>query len=649
MRTLLLLGTGMLLAGTPPTIEQNVSLRSVAAARLSPDGKFVAYDIQKTNWEENAYETEIWIAPVDAAHERFRLTAGKKSSSDPRWSPDSKIIAFLSDRDGKKQIYLIAAAGGEARQVTRFETDIATLRWSPDGRAIAFTAPDPESKERKDRKEKYGEFEVVRAEHIMSHLWVMDAAAEKPEPRRLTEGSYTVGQFSWSPGGQEIAFAAAPNPTPAAADASDIYVVRVDDRKVRKVVSTEGPDGNPVWSPDGRDIAYETANGARWHYYANSLIAVVPAAGGAPRVLTEKFDEDVHLIDWGGGSVWFAAQQKTAAHLFRLNPETGAVERVSGPSGAYFSGFSFSADFRKVAFTGSETGAYAELYAATLRPFRATVLTGMGEQWKGFSPARQEVVEWRSVDGTLVQGVLVKPADFNPAKKYPLLVVIHGGPTGVDVPVTRADRNYPVERLVARGALVLRPNYRGSAGYGARFRALNVRNLGVGDAWDVLSGVDYLVSKGWADPARMGAMGWSQGGYISAFLTTTSARFRAISVGAGISDWTTYYVNTDIPPFTRQYLRATPWQDPEIYAATSPITYVNGACTPTLIQHGENDRRVPIPNAYELYQALEDRGVPVKMIVYKGFGHGINKPKQQRAVLEHNEEWFGRWIWGDHK
>ena len=175
-----------------------------------------------------------------------------------------------------------------------------------------------------------------------------------------------------------------------------------------------------------------------------------------------------------------------------------------------------------------------------------------------------------------------------------------------------------------------------------------MRNLGIGDAWDVISGIDYLVAQGIADNDKVGTMGWSQGGYISAFLTThDSARFKAVSVGAGISNWMTYYVNTDIHPFTRQYLKATPWDDPKIYADTSPMTYIKKAKAPTLIQHGELDKRVPIPNAYELYQGLQDQGVPAKLIVYKGFGHGLTKPKAHRAAMEHNLEWFGKYIWGE--
>jgi dipeptidyl aminopeptidase/acylaminoacyl peptidase len=258
-----------------------------------------------------------------------------------------------------------------------------------------------------------------------------------------------------------------------------------------------------------------------------------------------------------------------------------------------------------------------------------------------------EVITWQSRDGQEIEGVLWTPPDYDPSRRYPLLVVIHGGPTGTSRPAPVPGGVYPVNAWLAKGAVVLMPNYRGSAGYGEAFRALNVRNLGVGDAWDVLSGVDYLIARGVADPARMGAMGWSQGGYISAFLTTTTDRFAAISVGAGISDWMTYYVNTDIHFFTRTYLKGTPWEDPDIYALTSPMTYILDASTPTLIQHGEFDRRVPIPNAYQLYQGLQDVGVATKLIVYKGFGHGITKPKERLAAMWHNWAWFGRYVWGE--
>jgi len=230
-------------------------------------------------------------------------------------------------------------------------------------------------------------------------------------------------------------------------------------------------------------------------------------------------------------------------------------------------------------------------------------------------------------------------------------VVIHGGPTGVSRPQPYGSASfYPIDGWLAKGALVLEPNYRGSAGYGEAFRSLNVRNLGIGDAWDVLSGIDALVAQGLVDKDRVGSMGWSQGGYISAFLTTKHAdRFKALSVGAGISNWVTYYVNTDIHPFTRQYLKATPWDDPKIYADTSPMTYIKNAKAPTLIQHGDKDPRVPIPNAFELYQGLQDQKVPVELMIFRGFGHGLDKPKANRAAMQQNWDWFGKHLWPGEK
>jgi dipeptidyl aminopeptidase/acylaminoacyl peptidase len=642
-----------------PTIEQSLSLKTMSAPRISPDGKYVAYLLREANWEENAFETEIWIAET-ATGRIFQLTNAKKSSTNPTWSPDGSQLAFISDRpsaslgagDGKRQIYLIAPTGGEARPLTKVETGVNSIAWSPDGKLIAFTMAEPESKALKERKEKYGEFEVVQGEYTFAHLWVVDptgAGADKlPEPKRLTEGTaFTVGGFDWAPDSKRIAFSATKDADLGSSDTADIYVLNVADKSVKKIVDTKGPDGNPHWSPDGTQIAYETSNAREFFFYTNSLIAVVPAEGGAPRLLTEAFDENPNLLAWGPDGIYFSSAQKTYEHLFRLNPATKKIERLTQPANRIYFGFSFTPDFQRAAFGASDATHYPELFISSLAPFAPRRLTSLSEQLKDWKLATREVIEWKSTDGTTIEGVLWKPADYDATKKYPLLVVIHGGPTGVDRAVISGDQYYPMEKFAAKGALILRPNYRGSAGYGEKFRALNVRNLGVGDYADVISGVDYLIGKGLVDGARVGSMGWSQGGYISAFITASSDRFKAVSVGAGISDWMTYYVNTDIHPFTRQYLKATPWDDPEIYKKTSPMSYIKNAQTPTLIQHGELDKRVPIPNAYELYQGLQDRGVPVKMIVYKGFGHGINKPKQQKAVMEHNWEWFLQYIWNE--
>ncbi|MGH9704275.1 MAG: prolyl oligopeptidase family serine peptidase, partial [Candidatus Acidiferrales bacterium] len=353
-------------------------------------------------------------------------------------------------------------------------------------------------------------------------------------------------------------------------------------------------------------------------------------------------------VDWGPDGIYFEALQKTASHLFRLDALSKKITRISSPDAFYLGGVSFAQDFKTMALSAEDGQHMAEVFVTTTANFAPRKLTDMTAQVKDWILAVPEVVEWKSKDGAAIDGVLYKPADYDASKKYPLLVVIHGGPTGISQPVLGAERSYyPIHNFVAKGALVLEPNYRGSAGYGSAFRALNVRNLGVGDMWDVMSGVDALIGRGLADATKMGSMGWSEGGYISAFLTTHTDRFKAISVGAGISDWMTYYVNTDITPFTRQYLHATPWSDPEIYAKTSPITTITQAKTPTLIQQGSQDKRVPVPDSFELYRGLQDQHVPSRLILYTGFGHGITKPKSNKAVTQANLDWFCHYIWGD--
>jgi len=647
-----------------PAIDQSLEMHSVSSPRISPDGKHLVYEQSRTDWDANAFQTDLWIADT-ATGEAHRLTAvASASSNDAAWSPDGRWIAFLSNRPGvlkdspkeKRQLYIIPVNGGEAQQLTKMENGVDGYDWAPDSKSIAFTAESPESKAMKDRKEFFGDYHVIHADYEMAHLWLVDlpmtdAAGNTPspaDPKQLTkEDSFTVQSFRFSPDGARIAFSAQRDPDLISGFSSDIYTVTVADGAVKKIVDTPGPDSNPRWSPDGKQIAYTTSNGAKYFYYADQRIAIVDSNGGAPRVLTASFDEDPDLLEWSPDGIYFSALQKTQSGLFRLDPASGAVKPLEVPVSTIAAQFSFSRDFTSMAYRGAGTNQFAEIFTSSLPVASPRQITHAGEQLKDFATATREVVEWKSGDGTTIEGILYKPAGFDAKKKYPLLVVIHGGPTGIDMPVLGPDRYYPIQRFIAKGALILRPNYRGSAGYGEKFRALNVRNLGVGDYADVISGVDSLIAKGFVDKDRVGSMGWSEGGYISAFITTSSDRFKAVSVGAGISDWATYYYNTDITPFAPQYLHATPSDDAAIYAKTSPIAYIAKAKTPTLIQHGGADRRVPIANGFELRQALEDHGVPVKMVVYDGFGHPINKPRQQRAVMEENENWFNHYIWGD--
>ena len=638
-------------AARVPTVDDLLSLQSAGNPRISPDGAFVAYTVNSTDWKQDSFVTQIWMAHV-ASGRTYQLTRGDKSCSNPQWSPGGTWLGFTSNRVGdKNQVFAIRPDGGEAFQLTSAENGVGAYAWSNDGKQIAFTSSDAKESETKARKDHLGDFEVVRKEYAHQHLRTIAVAEAMTSPapgvERTKGRDFTVGGFTWSPDDSRIAFSATVNPDLIRNGTADIHVLDLATNTVRKVVSQPGPESNPRWSPDGRMLVFSSAMGNPRFFHANSRLAVVPADGGTPRSITDAFDEQPGLIAWQADGVYFGASQKTASHLFRVDPSTGVITRISKDDSLMLGGGSFTKDGRTMALAANSPTSVGEIYVTAIEPFAPRKLTSMTDQVAGYTLGRREVISWKSRDGTTIEGVLIKPADFDASKKQPLLCIIHGGPTGVDRPTMIDTQIYPSDIWASRGALILKVNYRGSAGYGEKFRQLNVRNLGVGDAWDVLSGVDHLAKLGWVDPKRVGCMGWSQGGYISAFLTTSSDQFAAISVGAGISNWATYYYNTDITPFTIQYLGADPAADPEVYAKTSPMTYIKQAKTPTLIQHGELDRRVPIPNAYELRQGLEDRRVPVEMVVYKGFGHGVNKPKASRAVMLHNLGWFNHYIFGD--
>ncbi|MBN1224053.1 MAG: S9 family peptidase [Candidatus Aminicenantes bacterium] len=632
--------------GKTPTIKEILDLKYPGSPKISPDGKYVLFTDQETDWEGNEYTTQIWLVEISSGDLR-QMTYAKKSSHSPEWSPDGMQITFLSSREEKPQVYIMSAIGGEARRLTNSPTGVNGYQWSPDGKHIAFTAADEESERQKAIEKKFGKFEIVDLEFSMSRLWVLDLATKQSE-KIVDRENLHVGSMDWSPDGTMIAFSATPDPRAESWSKSDIYIVNVTDKEIRSLVNQPGSDANPLWSPDGKTIAYNSSYGKE-EWFLNDGICTIPVEGGEIRALTKDFDENAALLAWKNNVIFFTAFQGMSRHLFKIDLTNKEIAPITEGDGLILWECSFTKHGSRMAFVSLDALHFQELYHSETDHFQPKKLTHYSDQMAEWSLSVKEKIKWKSKDGAEVTGVLIKPADFNPEKKYPLLVIIHGGPSSISMPqyLDRMNRYYPIEQWVAKGAVILEPNYRGSTGFGEDFRKLNYRNLGVGDYWDVISGVDYLVSQGFVDNNLLGAMGWSQGGYISAFITTFSDRFKAVSVGAGISDWVTYYVNTDIHPFTRVYLGATPWEDEEVYRKTSPMTYINNAKTPTLIQHGEFDLRVPIPNAFKLYQGLQDKGVPVKFVIYKGFGHGITKPRENLAVLTHNFQWFNKYIWGE--
>lgn len=633
------------------SIDDLIALRRVnGTPAIAADGRTVAYVVRETNWTDNAYETEIWLADARTPGSGRQITMAKKSSLQPAFSPDGRWLAFISDRTDTRQLYRLSLDGGEAEVLTSGSEGVTAFAWSPDGTRLAYTMTDPVTPAMKARTEQYGEYTHEDHDARMAQIHVLDIATKATRP--LTSGAFVVGAFDWSPDGARIAFDHRVSSDAGQSGTADISIVDVATGTVTPLVTQDGPDSNPRWSPDGRRIAFQSAMAKPFYFFENGALAVVNASGGAPEPLTARFDENPSLVAWTETGIFFSASQRTWSYLYRLDPGSRQTALLRAREDWIGQSFAVTPAGTHTAFVASGPRDFPEVFAAPVATTLAPVkLSDLGAQVSAWPRHGREVVRWKSQDGAEIEGVLHKPADFQAGRRYPLLVVIHGGPTGVSRPQPYGSASfYPIDGWLAKGALVLEPNYRGSAGYGEAFRSLNVRNLGIGDAWDVLSGIDALVAQGLVDKDRVGSMGWSQGGYISAFLTTKHAdRFKALSVGAGISNWVTYYVNTDIHPFTRQYLKATPWDDPKIYADTSPMTYIKSAKAPTLIQHGDKDARVPIPNAFELYQGLQDQKVPVELMIFRGFGHGLDRPKANRAAMQQNWDWFGKYLWPGEK
>src|SRR5574343_48119 len=630
------------------SFEKWVSLKSSASPILSPDGKTLVYTVTSTDWAANSYDSAIWM--YKEGGEPFQLTRTNKSSSTSvQFSPDGRFVSFLADRGEKTQLFVIQVNGGEAMQISKEEEGVSAYKWSPDGTQIAIAKTEADTKKDKVIKERYGSFGVEGEEYKQTHLWILNFNPDSVKiqvAKRLTEGSFNVSGFDWSPDGKSIVFNRQKDPLINSGISADIVMINASNKKITSLVANPAADGFVRWNPDGTEFVYNsTVNDSVSQFYKNNRLFIYDMATKKSREIATDIDENKNVIDWNAKGLFILALERTKQKLYTVDTKTGSTKPVSLPLDLV-GVLSFSKSSDAIALLGRNYEGLNDVYLWRMNgPVK--LISNNAAQIANWNTPVNEVVQWKSKDGATIEGVLLKPRNFDTKKKYPLLVVIHGGPTAIDFPEPLPTNVYPVMQWVEKGAVVLRVNYRGSAGYGEKFRSLNVRNLGVGDMWDVVSGVEYLNSKGFIDTSRMGSMGWSQGGYISAFLTTNTNMFKAISVGAGISNWVTYYVSTDITPFTRQYLKATPWSDMDIYLKTSPMTNINKASTPTLIQHGEFDKRVPISNAYELYRGLQDRGIPSKLIVYKGFGHGINKPKERLAAIWHNWQWFNKYIFGE--
>jgi dipeptidyl aminopeptidase/acylaminoacyl peptidase len=675
----------------PVTVADLMGLRSISDVRISPDGRQVAYVVSRPALEKDEHEAVLYLVPA-AGGPAGRLTFGTRIFNKPRpaphlrWSPDGTRLSFLAFAGDLPQVFALDVRGGEARALTASRQGVSDYVWSPDGTRLAYLAPDaPAAEEERRRQDKSFVIEVDRQERP-ARVWVQDLAGG--QPRALSPPDQFVAALDWSPDGATIAYAASQRPGYVGVFHTRLYSLPAAGGEPRLIVDRDGMNTSPHYSPDGRWIAFISTAGrpkmvSTWGLYLvpAAPAAMATAAAGEPqRIRSLAPDIWVAELAWAPDSASLVAvpnesPSQRGAHMFeqpllRLWLDGRRTELDPGPFVHYSP--SFSRDGKRLAFRSVEAQSMGDVFVLDLagqagrgpHADRASQaggaqgpprrLTEVNPELAELALGKLEPIHWRSFDGMEIWGLLLTPpgdGDARQRRRLPLVVYLHGGPIGGVTYGTFPQfmhsvgqvEPYPIQAMASAGMAVLLPMPRGGSGYGeAGFRMIE-NGWGEGDYQDVMAGVDQLVKDGVADPDRLGVMGASYGGYLTDWIVTQTHRFKAASAMCSISDVADLYYVSDAGDFTQEYF-GLPWEAPEAYARHSPITFVSRVATPLLIQHGENDRRVPIMQATKFYKALKEQGKTVEMEIYPRGGHVIYEPALEQEIMRRNLEWFRRWL-----
>src|ERR1035438_114416 len=638
----------------PPTAwtpEISMQVQPVADVVPSPDGKLVAYTQSHAviETEKSEVDTQIFLAAADGSH-RTQLTRGEKSASAPEFSPDGRYVYFSSERSGKPNLWRIPVDGGEAEMLTDWKGEIGAYRVSPDGKWIAFAGMEPRADEEKEKKEKR-DFRVIDENPKNHSLWIVPAEADsqgKRTPRRLTNTPDHVQEFDWSPDSGAIAFAHTPTPGAGEWTKSDISEVTVRDGAsgaVRPVAATGASERSPQYSPDGRYLAYlRSTDPARWAQI--DRIVLLTRQTGESRDLPPTFDERPALLGWAGDSAQLLfTEPRGVANVVYAMPTDGLPKPVYEPRHGTLQAGRVNATGTAFGFAGESWDEAPESFVLKIGDSIPQRVSSANLDLPKLPLGEAKRVTWKAADGLDIEGLLTYPVGYEPAKKYPLVLIIHGGPTGVfqDSFLGRYGL-YPYATFAARGYAVLRVNPRGSGGYGRTFRFANMNDWGGKDYLDLMAGGDQVIWMGVADPDRMAVMGWSYGGFMTSWVVTHTHRFKAAAVGAGVTDLWSFTGTSDIPGFLPDYFSGEPWNAFDGYFNHSPMAFVKGVTTPTLILHGEADVRVPTTQGYEFYNALKRQGVVTKMVVYPRTPHGPREPKFLLDIMQRHIEWVDHYL-----
>ena len=630
--------------------ELSIQLKKISDLNISDKSNKISFVVREAliEGEKSEYLSQIWVANTDGS-DLVQFTYDKKSNTHPRFSPDGKYLAFISKRSEKPQIWIMNIAGGGPWQFTHEKQGAGAFHWSPNSKTIAFLMKDPETDEEEKNKKEKRDVILVDKNFKYGHIYTkkFNSKSDTSKAERITNGNYDITNFDWNPNGKNIAFSHRPEPTFNSGFVSgDISMVNLSNKKVKSLVTWEGVDSSPSFSPDGKLIAF-TSNGGNREAIGLNDIFVIKTNGGKPRKLSETPNRGrVGIINWSTDSrhVYIRDLDRTQSQLYKIGVQDKSIDALFDAEG-FVSSIAISNDETKIIYVKQTVDKPSEVFSGLLRQIKTKRITDFNISLDLPAVTKTEILQWESKDGLEIEGLLTYPANYNKRKKYPLALIIHGGPAG-SFPQTFTGNPgiYVVQYFTSKGYAVLRPNPRGSTGYGKDFRYANFKDWGFGDYEDIMSGVDKVIEMGVADQKRLAVMGWSYGGYMTSFVVTRTDRFKAASMGAGLPNLISMTSTTDISNYLVAHMGDEFWNDYKTYEKHSAIYRIKNVVTPTQILHGENDLRVPFTQGQEFYGALKRKGVSTEMVVYPRTPHGPREPKLLMDVSPRILTWLDKYI-----
>lgn len=602
-------------------------MRGLRDLRWSADSRVLAFTVTEPP-KGTEHKSHIWVCG-GTSHERRQFTNSAKSESHPRWSPNGKQLAFLSDREESQQIYLMSTEGGEGVRLTEGKRSIKDLEWSPDGKQIAFLAQEPKTDAEEKKEKDKDDAKSVERDDKRTHLWLVEV--ESGKARQVVSAPWEFKELQWSPRGDHLLVIATDHPE-SDQETNRIFAVNPADGNMQEIAAPRGPFHTVRVSPEGSHIAYV---GSRVDGPQPHDLYLLPITGGGARNLTaQSIDRSVEAYVWRSDGKLLALVDEGFRSKFFVVDASGSTQPLPSPEMSVSDlGLSSAGT---VMFVGENTTRPQELWSWDGKTAAQSV-SHFNQSFEHFALVQPEFVRYKSFDGREIEGALLKPPGSDGKSKLPAVLLIHGGPTG-----KWADEFDSWGQLLAgAGYAVFYPNVRGSTGYGYDFMVLNRADWGGGDFKDVITGADYLVAQGVADPERLGIAGWSYGGYMAEWAITQTQRFKAAVSGAGMADLASEFGTEDHPSYD-EWFYGLPYERPEGFRRSSPITYVKSARTPTLILQGEADVIDPLGQSQQLHRALKRYGVETELVVYPREGHGLKEEKHLVDRLNRIVAWFDK-------